>query len=156
MSLASRILLSIFTATPAIIWLILSTIMDRREYFWSTYVIVCAAFVVISFLLGFIAPSLLIKTPLYRPWTRILIPGGLAWLAAVSILGLLNLTPLCVGQNNGDGNNDLTQCLVQSVLVAIVYTPLELIMLAMSAITGGWIISKILGGETSSLSNENL
>jgi len=121
--------------------------MDRREYFWITYFIVCIVFVIISLLLGFVVPSLLNETSLRRPWTWILIQAGSAWLAAVIILGLLNLTPLCVGQNNGDGNNNLTQCIVQSGLVAITYSPLELIMLAFCAITGGLVISKIQDKE---------
>src|SRR5258707_9607355 len=142
MPLASKILSSIFSAAPALLWLFMAITMERREYFWLTYFIVCIAFVAISVLLGFVVPSLLAKAPLHRPWMWILIQGGFAWLAAILILGLLNLTPLCIGKDNGDGNNDLTQCVAQSILVGVVYSPLELIMLTLSALTGGFIISK--------------
>jgi hypothetical protein len=147
MPIISRILSSLFTAIPATLWLVMLTFVNRGEYFWIVYLMVCIAFITISLLLGFIAPPLLIKTPLHRPWTWIFIQGGAAWLGAIIVLGLLNLTPLCVGQDNGDGNNNLALCIFQSVAVGIAYSPLELIMLVGSAVTGGWVISKTLDGN---------
>ena len=143
MPFASRIMSALFTAIPALVWLLLSVVMDKREYYWLTYFIVCIVFLVASLLIGFIAPSILIKTSLRRPWTWILVQGGVTWLGALVLLGLLNLTPLCVGQNNGDGNNNLALCILQSVAVGIAYSPLELILLAGSSVTGGRMISKM-------------
>jgi hypothetical protein len=147
MPVISRSLSSLFTAIPAMLWLVMLNLVDSGEYFWIVYLNVCVAFVAISLLLGFIAPSLLIKTPLRGPLTWVFVQGGMAWLGAIILLGLLNLTPLCVGQDNGDGNNNLALCVFQSVAVGIAYLPLELIMLVGSAVIGGWVISKTLDGN---------
>lgn len=66
--------------------------------------------------------------------------GILAWLVALLILALLNSTPLCVGRNNGDGMNTLFLCALQTIGVALTYTPVELIFLGMSAMLGNFFI----------------
>jgi hypothetical protein len=68
--------------------------------------------------------------------------GLLAWMAAFFVLGILNITPMCVGQDNGDGNNDLVMCVVQTVLVGFAYSPLEAIALILSAFFGGLLIKR--------------
>jgi hypothetical protein len=71
----------------------------------------------------------------------------LSGLVAILALGLLNLTPLCVGQDNGDGNNDLALCVLQSVMVAIVFSPLEFVLLCLTALPGGWLITGLVKSE---------
>jgi hypothetical protein len=51
----------------------------------------------------------------------------LAWLACSLVIGLLNLTPLCVGQNNGDGMNDLGMCIFISSITAVSSIPLAVL-----------------------------
>jgi hypothetical protein len=73
--------------------------------------------------------------------------GLLAWLVAILALGLVNLTPLCVGQDNGDGNNDFALCMLQTVMVPIVSSPLEFILLCLTALSGGWLIKRLVKSE---------
>jgi hypothetical protein len=91
---------------------------------------------------GFLGPTLFPQAFKRYPGLWIYAQGVLAWIVAVIVLGTLNLTPLCVGQNNGDGNNDFPLCIVQTVLVAFVYTPLEFFLLFLSAVIGGLVLRK--------------
>lgn len=59
------------------------------------------------------------------------------WGLTVLLLGALNVTDLCVGQDNGDGNNDLTACVVQTVLVAVFYS---------LAVIGGSVAGALVAG----------
>jgi hypothetical protein len=117
------------------------------EYFWKSYFIVCGVFLAASFAFGFFIPAL---APTH--WKRhsvvwFLGQGLLAWLVAILALGLVNLTPLCVGQDNGDGNNDFVLCLVQTVMVPFAWMPMEFILLALSVLPGSWIIKGLVKRE---------
>jgi hypothetical protein len=46
------------------------------------------------------------------------------------------MTPLCVGKNNGDGNNDFGMCMFMTALSGVVYTPVYLGVLAISSLLG--------------------
>jgi hypothetical protein len=63
--------------------------------------------------------------------------GLLAWIAALLDLGLSNLTPLCVGQNNSDGNNERGICLLVTALSGILYMRIYLMVLSVSSLIGG-------------------
>jgi hypothetical protein len=62
-------------------------------------------------------------------------------------LGLINLTPLCVGQENGDGINDFGLCMAQTVMVPIACSPLEFILICLTAFPGGWLIKRLVKSE---------
>jgi len=131
------------TALPAAVYWILISQSTGSEYFWKTYLIVSTAYLATSFVPGFFLPAL---APLQ--WKRHTIPwlfsqGLLAWLVALLALGLVNLTPLCVGQDNGDGTNDFMLCMLQTVMVPIVFWPLEFILLCLAALPGGWLIKRL-------------
>jgi hypothetical protein len=57
-------------------------------------------------------------------------------------LAVISITPLCIGQENGDGTNNLSQCIVVSGVVSLAFSPLELIMLTFSTFLGVAIISE--------------
>ncbi len=114
------------------------------EYYWKSYLLVCGVFLAASFTIGFITPALAPKYWIRHPSLWFFGQGWLAWLVALLALGAVNLTPLCIGQDNGDGNNNLTLCVVQSVLVAIVFSPLEFILLCLMALPGGWLIKRLV------------
>jgi hypothetical protein len=65
-----------------------------------------------SLLLGRILAAWLHGGTFDYPWLWLFISGGLAWLIALLSLALLNLTPLCVGQDKGDGTNNYEQLLI--------------------------------------------
>jgi hypothetical protein len=94
------------TALPAtVLWILISKSIGN-EYFWESYLIVSEVFLAVSFTLGFSIPALVPLQWKRHPILWFFGQGLLAWLVAVLVLGLVNLTPLCVGQDNGDGNND--------------------------------------------------
>lgn len=135
------------TALPAtVLWLLISR-SAGSEYFWKAYFIVGGIFLAASFSLGFFIPALAPGHWKRHPILWCFSLGLLAWLVAVLALGLVNLTPLCVGQDNGDGNNNFGLCMAQSVMVSLVYSPFEFILLCLTAIPGGWLLKQLVKSE---------
>ena len=143
MSKSSHLVSAIFTALPGSVYFILFLLSGwlGREYWWETYFAVLTILLIVSILFGFALPTMLQKLRLRKPWTWIVVQGVLAWTIALVLLGLLNMTPLCVGQDNGDGNNDLGMCLFMTALSGIVYSPVYLAMLTASSLIGHWLLS---------------
>jgi hypothetical protein len=110
------------------------------DYFRPTYLIVCSVFVAASLVFGFAVSPSPREARFRQAWTRLFLGGAVAWTFALAALGLLNLTPLCVGQDNGDGINDLGMCVSYTILVAAVYSPAVLTLLALNAALGGAIL----------------
>ena len=148
-----RFFSGILTALPAAVWCILiliSTLISistGSDYFWKTYLIVGGIFLGASLALGFIMPALFPTRWKRHPMLWLFGQGMLAWLVAVLILGLVNLTPLCVGQDNGDGHNDLALCMLQTVMVLVVFSPLEFMLLCLTALPGGWLIERFINSR---------
>jgi len=101
---------------------------------------VLVVLLIASLSFGFKLPNLFQKLRIRQAWIWILIQGLLAWIVALIVLGFLNLTPLCIGQDNGDGNNDIGMCFFMTALSGLVYTPLYLGMQTISALIGHWVI----------------
>jgi hypothetical protein len=102
-----RIASGLFVSLPAALvgtW-VLTNIGDG--FYWPTYLIVATAFLVASFLFGFLLSPRPQGVKFREAWTRLFLGGALGWMSALATLGALNLTPLCVGQDNGDGINNL-------------------------------------------------
>lgn len=140
MSVAVRLLSGTFVSLPALLvgaWAVTSI---GDEYYRPAYLIGCAVFLGASFVLGFLLGPRSRSIRFWQAWVWLVVLGATAWLIALAALGLLNLTPLCVGQDNGDGNNSFGQCVSYTILVAIVYSPLVLTLLALSAAAGGALI----------------
>jgi hypothetical protein len=137
-----RLLSCVMTTIPALVYWYLISMLAGSDYFWKTYLIVGEIFLAISMAIGFIFPSLILERWKRHPVLWLFIQGMLAWTATVIALAFFNLTPLCIGQNNGDGNNDLILCMVQTSLVSIVYSPLEFVLLCLTVLPGGWLIQR--------------
>jgi hypothetical protein len=147
MSIYPRFFSGFVTVLPAtIFWLLIST-SAGSDYFWKSYFIVSGVYLAISFALGFLIPTLAPKHWNRHPILWLFSQGVLAWILAILALGLVNFTPLCIGQDNGDGNNDFTLCMVQTVMVAIIFSPLEFILLCLTALPGGWLIKRLVISE---------
>jgi hypothetical protein len=136
-------LITVFPA--AAFWVFISR-SAGCEYYWKSYFLVCGVFLAASFAFGFIPPALIPKKWLHHPSLWFFGQGCLAWFVAIFALGMVNLSPLCIGQDNGDGNNDIALCVVQTVMVALVFSPLEFILLCLMALPGGWLIKRIAKG----------
>ena len=147
MSIILRFFSGFVTALPALIFLMLISASAGSEYFWKSYFIVCGVFLAASITLGFFIPTLAPKHWKRHPYVWFLGQGLLAWIVATLALGLVNLTPLCVGQDNGDGNNGIALCMLQTVMVPIAFSPLELILLCLTALPGGWLIKRLVKSE---------
>ena len=147
MSIYLRFFSGFVTVLPSLVFWILISESAGYDYFWKSYFIVSGVFLAVSFAIGFFIPSLAPKHWKRHPTLWLFSQGLLAWLVAILALGLVNLSPLCVGQDNGDGNNDFVRCMVQTVMVAIVFSPLEFILLCLTVLPGGWFIKRSVKRE---------
>jgi len=143
MSTPSRLVSSFFSALPGLVLFVLSLSASwfGRDYWWGTYTAVLLVLFMTSLVFGFALPEMFQKLRMRNPWQWILTQGLLSWLMSLAVLWLLNLTPLCIGQNNGDGNNDPGMCIFMTVMSGIIYTPLYLGLLAVSSLIGHAILS---------------
>ena len=109
-------------STPALV-MVAGAVLSREEYFFLTYAIVGGVYWLLSFAAGFFAPR---HAGAGRSWKRVALLAfrdlALAWGASMVLLAILNLTPLCVGQDSGDGLNSIADCVVQSVAVVAIFT----------------------------------
>ena len=135
-----RLLLALFVAVPGFIFTAISFFVFKNEYFWFTYVATSVVFVIASLAISVTFPYKLVDHLVHNLWIQLFTQGVLAWLVALLLLAILNSTPLCIGQNNGDGVNNFILCAFQTIGIAIIYTPLELILLALSVTTGALMI----------------
>ena len=143
MPISQRLLSSLLSAIPALLFGACTLTFFREEYYWTTYAIAALIFISTSLILGFIIPTWLHGGKFNYPWLWLFIAGSMAWLITLLFLALLNLSPMCVGQDNGDGINNYSLCILYSVLAALLYSPVELVMLTLSAIIGGKILSAL-------------
>jgi hypothetical protein len=125
MPLWKRGLLNLLAALPGLGMLTFSAAAFRGEYFQSTYLAGGMALLAGAAL----AAALLLSRPAFqrsavRAGWGVALAVLIGWLAALLVMGLLNLTPLCVGVENGDGINDLGMCVFYTLLWAAFYTPL--------------------------------
>jgi hypothetical protein len=146
MTSSLRLTSAVFIAIPAFIFMALSAVLFRNEYFWMTYVVTSLIYVVSSLIIGLTFPYKLGER-IQSPWIWLFIQGILAWFVALLTLAMLNSTPLCIGRDNGDGMNTLFLCALQTIGVAITYTPLVLILMGMSAMIGGFVIRAKMGSK---------
>lgn len=146
-SITIRLLTSLFSIFPALFFTACALTTSRDEYFWPTYLSVSLIFIGASLLLAQFLPTWMHASRFDYPWLWLFIAGGLAWLVAMLSFALLNLTPLCVGQDNGDGINDLGLCFLYTFLVALIYSPIELVLLLLSASAGGKILRSLVRAD---------
>ena len=106
----------------------------HREYYWISILAGVSVLLGSALLLGFIQPLWL------RPkWFWIMAAGFAAMVCALFVIAVLDATPLCVGQDNGDGNNDFGRCIGYVLLYAFFYGIPYMMLLTISAFTGHWV-----------------
>ena len=145
MSIGRRITTAFFTALPALFFFVpvISIESMRREYYWISILVGASVLFGSALVLGFFQPVWL------RPkWLWITAAGFAALILALFATAAVNVTPLCVGQNNGDGNNDLGRCMGYVMLYAIFYGIPYMMLLTLSAVTGHWVLKgQLKAGE---------
>ena len=139
----SRIFTCIFSAFPSILFGICVLTSFIEEYFWLTYAFMAVIFFGASSFLGLILPSILREGRFNYPWLQIFISSSLAWLVALIGFGIINLTPLCIGQDNGDGNNGFSLCFLYTLLAALMYSPALFPLLLINAAISGNIFTRL-------------
>lgn len=137
MSFTTRITSAFFTALPSALYfaLVITSKGMRQEYFWVSNLAGGSVLFWGSLLFGFIIP------PRSRPkWFWIIAAGFVAMLLALFAIAVMDATPLCVGQDNGDGNNSFGMCMGYVLLYAFFYGIPYMMLLAVSAAVGHWIL----------------
>lgn len=136
MSIITRISTAFFTALPSLLFFVLVVSSNMyNEYYWPSILTGVSVLFGSASLLGFI------QSPRLRPkWFWIIAAGFVAMTLALLTITVINATPLCVGQDNGDGNNDLGRCMAHVVLYAIFYGIPYMILLTISAVMGHWVM----------------
>jgi hypothetical protein len=142
MSFIHRVETALFTALPGclLILLLLWTDFLGSEPWWDMFLAVLVILSIASLLSGFIFPALLRNMGLRPSWIWILVQGSLSWGLALLLMGIFSLTPLCIGQENGDGVNDLVECVDRAGMSGLVCTPLYMGLLTISAFIGGRVM----------------
>jgi len=102
------------------------------------------SFFLSSLILGLMLPILLQGSKFNYPWLWVFIAGGLAWLVALAVLGILYFTPLCISQDKGDWINNIALCTMYTVLVSLVCSPVALILITLNAIICGNILGRVV------------
>lgn len=135
MSIITRISTSFFTALPGALFfaLVVSSKGMRQEYYWISILTGVSVLLAGSVFFGFCLPTR------FRPkWLWIMAAGFAGMVCALVVTAVLNATPLCVGQNNGDGNSSFGMCMGYVLLYAIFYGIPYMMLLTVSAVTGHW------------------
>lgn len=138
----SRLVSAFFTALPGglLILLLLLTDFMGSEPWWDMFLAVLVILSIASLLSGLILPALLRRMGWRPSWLWILMLGAASWGLALLLLGMFSLTPLCIGQENGDGINDLVECMERAGMSGLACTPLYLGLLTISAFIGGRVM----------------
>jgi len=67
----------------------------------------------------------------------------LSWLAFLAALVIADLTPLCIGRGNGDGDNSLQDCIRLSVIWPVFVSVLMALPFAVSAGIVGFLLKEL-------------
>jgi hypothetical protein len=135
------VLIILFHSIPGLLFMLFAFSM-RDEYFFTVYLLTSIVFLLTSIGIGIYhvrGPDDFLKKP-----TALLFFGMMfSWILALLTLVVLNLTPLCVGQDNGDGMNGFSQCIMYTLLSGGVYTIMILALAAAVAYTGGFVCRRM-------------
>ena len=140
-NLPTAVLTGCIVTFPALLFLTFIVLTTKGEYYFPSYSAMGLVFFTANLLSGtFVSYRFANKVSRRRIILYLFLGLAISWLISLLILATLSLTPLCVGQDNGDGNNDLTLCVIQVVLVSLSYTPFALLLIG----TTSFVASQLL------------
>ncbi|MDH3504908.1 MAG: hypothetical protein OEZ41_12140 [Nitrospirota bacterium] len=141
--LLMKIIISIIIlhSVPGFLFM-LFTFSMRDEYYFVGYLGMSIAFLLASMVFGFFN-AVRLQRGVERATSVLFVSIMTSWILALLVLGVLNLTPLCVGQDNGDGINDIGDCVFYAVLNGGVFSLAILGLAALVAFLGGVIIRRL-------------
>jgi hypothetical protein len=140
MPFASRIVAAFFLSLPAWVVGIGVYAIGNDQYYRDTYLAAWSVYLAVSLLAGLLIPPSTQNLGWLKSWAWLFLLGLAAWMSGLVVVGVLNLTPLCIGQDNGDGINDLALCVFYTILAAVFYSPLILGILLWSTGIGGALL----------------
>jgi hypothetical protein len=149
MPFASRIVAAFFLSLPAWVVGIGVYAIGNDQYYRDTYLAAWSVYLVGSLLAGLLIPPPAQKFGWLKSWAWLFLLGVVAWMSGLLVVGVLNLTPLCIGQDNGDGINDLGLCVFYTILAAVFYSPLILGILLWSTGIGGALLHHLVSRRAS-------
>jgi hypothetical protein len=117
-----------------------------EEYFAPIYLMSAAAFLLSSIALATYNLRHYAEF-IEAPQAKLFFSMLFSWLVALFLLGFLNLTPLCVGQDNGDGVNTFQDCTINTVAGGTLYTIGMLFLILLVTMVAGWIIQTRSGAS---------
>ena len=130
-----RIITSIVMTAPS---LLLIVFFFSQEYWGRIYGLWGLIYAAISFILMFFFlfsnESNGVKTI-----PKIFSVGSLSWVISFAGLAIINFSPLCLGQNNGDGHNSLADC----VLLTLIWPVFNSIFMIPLILFASWISHNI-------------
>ncbi len=121
-------------ALPLFAWSVVT------EYWGMIYLYWGIIFTILSFIFSYRSTRCATDYPAKSPTTHnFFLNGILAWSISFIALGIINFSPLCLGQNNGDGNNTVGICIFYTIIwpVFMSITVVPLIYLA------SWVSQKV-------------
>ena len=135
------IFIILFHSIPSLLFMLFAFTM-RDEYFFTVYLLTSIVFLVSSIGMG-IHHVRRSDAFLKKPTALLFFGMMFSWVLAFLTLAVLNLTPLCVGQDNGDGMNGISQCIMYTVLSGSIYSMINLALVAAVAYTGGFVCRRM-------------
>jgi len=132
MQLIKAIVLGFIFSLGAIPVVVYTFQTGRGVYFYFiTYKIMSIVLLIMHFVFGCHTYFRLnAHETLESHWRKYFICGLMSWLVTIIVLAILNYTPLCIGQENGDGYNDIFTCTLGTIGNSLVFTPRVLIGVA--------------------------
>jgi hypothetical protein len=129
---------------PALLFALSTVVLSWGEYYAFTYLIVSAVFCTLSFLLGTNIPARVRLGQGDRIKLLVFRSTALAWIASLLLLAILNVTPLCVGQNNGDGRNTIGMCCSYTVVASAAYSVLVVGLASFTAVAAASFLARLI------------
>lgn len=145
----SRVILVLCSIFPAVYLGAINLKWFQSEYFFPIYAIASGIYLGACMVSAMTFPRGWSTGSFFRTWLGLCIQGAICWLVTLLTLGLLSLTPLCVGQDNGDGHNTLALCMVQVFAVGLVTTPLIVLIVSVCSAVGSTMLEVTRLGRVS-------
>lgn len=126
---------------PALLFLAFFLRTTRGEYYFPLYRAMGSVYWVVSLLSGAIVTYRFAGSVSRRRIAFYFFLGSvIAWFVSLLVLAALNLTPLCIGQDNGDGNNDVKLCMLYVLLISIAYSPFAFFLTGIASFVASRLI----------------
>lgn len=138
----ARIFSGLILSLPGIFLGVLATLAFSDEYFYLPYLVFSLVLAGSALISGALLVPGSTEKRFFPVFLRMAAAAGLAAIFALVVFAALNLTPLCVGQDNGDGTNDLLMGVVQTGLVTVVFGPVVVGLLALATLLDSLLVQK--------------